>query len=136
MITRNIFISHSWKHSGHYERLVGMLNHRGYFDFKDYSVPKTDPLDATTKKTIRDGIRKQMAPCSAILVVAGVHTSRSEWIKVEIQMAKEGFDKTKPVIAVRPRGVERVSVYAATHADEVVGWNADSIVGAIRRHLG
>ena len=43
------------------------------------------------------------------------------------------FSPPKAVIAVRPYGAERTSVFATENADETVNWNADSIVAAIRR---
>lgn len=134
MNTRNIFISHSWKHSGHYDRLVSLLKERGYFDFRNYSVPEDDPLDANTTSAIREGIRQQMASCSVVLVVAGVHASNSRWMKEEIEMAKGGFDRPKSVIAIRPHSAKRTSDYATSNADETVSWSTESIVGAIRRH--
>ena len=39
MRTMHPFISHSWKHGGHYDRLAALPEGRGYFSFKDYSVP-------------------------------------------------------------------------------------------------
>lgn len=41
-MTYNLFISHSWAYSDAYEKLVNMLNAKPYFDYKNYSVPKTD----------------------------------------------------------------------------------------------
>ena len=134
MKTKHLFISHSWKHSNHYERLVLLLEVRRYFDFKDYSVPYYDRLDANTKRAIYNGIKAQMTPCSAVLVVAGVHASRSIWMPVEIEIAKTGFARPKPVIAVIPYGAERASTVATEGADETVRWNTESIVKAIRRH--
>lgn len=40
MRTFNLFISHSWKYSNTYEQLVALLKNRGYFNFKNYSVPR------------------------------------------------------------------------------------------------
>lgn len=135
MKTRNVFISHSWKHGGHYDRMVGLLRRRPYFDFRDYSVPSWNPLDVPgSNAALKRAITQKMEPCGTVLVVAGVHASNSSWMKEEIEIARNGFARPKPVIAVRPRGAERTSTEVIRQADEVVGWSADSIVEAIRRH--
>ena len=53
MRTVHLFISHSWKHGGHCDRLAALLEGRGHFSFRDYSVPREDPLDARNAKEIR-----------------------------------------------------------------------------------
>ena len=133
MRTTHLFISYSWNHGGHYDRLVALLGGRGYFSFKDYSVPQEDPLDARNATEIRTGIERQMRPCSVVLIMAGVHASYSKWMQEEIKIAKK-FEKAKPIIAIRPWGAQRISTTADRNADETVSWNTESIVAAIRRH--
>lgn len=43
-MTYNIFISHSWTHSDAYEKLINLLNSTNNFSYKNYSVPKNDPI--------------------------------------------------------------------------------------------
>lgn len=133
MRTHNLFISHSWSHSDAYGRLVDLLRNRGYFAFKDYSVPRNDPIhDAGTDAQLRDAIRRQMAPCGVILILAGVYATYSKWIDKEIEMAGSGFIEPKPIVAIRPWGSERTSVRVKQAADRIVGWNTESVVDAIR----
>ena len=40
----NLFISHSWTYSDAYENLTGLLDNANYFMYKNYSVPKNDPI--------------------------------------------------------------------------------------------
>ena len=40
----NLFISHSWNYDNHYAGLIEKLNSFPNFRFKDYSVPKDDPI--------------------------------------------------------------------------------------------
>ena len=40
----NLFISHSWNYSNSYNCLVELLKNAPYFSYKDYSVPKDNPL--------------------------------------------------------------------------------------------
>ena len=58
MHTFNLFISHSWTYSDQYERLVALLQNRGYFSFRNYSVPRDDPIhSAGTIAQLRQAIK-------------------------------------------------------------------------------
>ena len=128
MKTYNLFISHSWKYSDQYDRLVNLLNQRRYFSFRNYSVPPDDPIHgAGSDAQLRRAIRNHMVPCHVVLILAGVYATYSKWIDIEIDLAKEGFTNPKPIIAIRPRGNERISERV-----RIVGWNTESIVSAIR----
>ena len=73
-----------------------------------------------------------MAPCHVILILAGVYATYSEWINIEIDLALRGFVNAKPIVAIRPWGSERISEPVRQAADRIVGWNTESVVGAIR----
>ena len=133
MNTYNLFVSHSWRYIDGYDRFVNLLNQRRYFSFRNYSVPPDDPIhNARNQNELREAIRRQMAPCHVVVVMAGVYATYSKWINIELDLAKNGFRLDKPVLAVRPRGNERISSTVKEAADKVVRWNTESIVGAIR----
>ena len=133
MKTHHLFISHSWAYSDAYERLVGLLNERPYFRFKDYSVPRDDPIhNARTIAGLRAAIRQQMAPCGVVLILAGVYATYSKWIDEEVTLAQSGFLLPKRIVAIKPWGNVRMSQPVHHAATRVVGWNTDSIVTAIR----
>lgn len=67
-----------------------------------------------------------------ILAIAGVYATHSEWMNWELQVAK---DLKKSIIGVIPWGQQRVSSIVNQYAVEVVGWNTESIVNAIRSHV-
>ncbi len=126
----NLFISHSWSHSDHYEGLISLLNAAPYFDYKNYSVPKDDPIhNAPYQWQLKEAIRRQIQPSSCVIILAGVYSSYSKWINIEIDLAKS---MNKKIIAVEPRGAYRTSQVVKDAADEIVGWNTNSIVQAIR----
>lgn len=133
MRTFNLFISHSWSYADTYDGLVNLLQQRSYFSFRNYSVPQDDPIhDAGTDAQLREAIRRQMAPCSVVLILAGVYATYSKWIEEEIDLAKHDFDAAKPIIAVEPWGSQRTSTRVKDAADKIVRWNTESIVRAIR----
>ena len=134
MRTFNLFISHSWNYSNSYDRLIRLLRARRYFSFRDYSVPRNDPVHhAGTDAQLRAAIRRHMSPSSVVIILAGVYATYSKWINIEIDLAQDGFTNAKPILAIRPRGNQRISTTVSEAADEIVGWNTESVVAAIRR---
>lgn len=128
----NIFISHSWTYNNAYENLLGLLNNVPNFKYKNYSVPKNDPIhNAPNDRLLRLAIRNQMQRASCILVLAGVYSTYSKWIKIELELATE---MGKKIIAIEPWGSERTSVIVKSYADEIVKWQGSSIVKAIREY--
>lgn len=126
----NLFISHSWTYSDAYEKLVKMLNAKPYFFYKNYSVPKDDPIHyAIYDYQLKAAIKNQMQNASCVLILAGVYATYSKWINIEIEMAKS---MGKRIIAIQPWGAEKTSTVVKNAADAIVGWNTDSIVRAIR----
>lgn len=133
MKTYHLFISHSWNYSDRYASLVRLLRQKSYFRFSDYSVPRNDPIhNAATDAQLRAAIREKMAPCSVVLILAGVYATYSKWINAEIKLAQRGFFAPKPIMAIQPWGAERTSVPVKQAADRIVKWNSNSIVSAIR----
>ena len=132
MSTYNIFISHSWSYSDQYQGLVELLNNASYFNYKNYSVPKDDPIhNASNIYELKKAIRNQMQYASCIIILAGVYSTYSKWINIEIELAKE---MGKKIIAVQPWGASRTSDIVKKSADEIVAWNSSSIVSAIKRY--
>ena len=129
--TRSLFISHSWSYGDNYERLRNLLNSDPYFSYNDYSVPRDDPIhNAQNQAQLRAAIKRQMAPCHVVVIIAGVYATYSKWINEEISLAKNDF--TKPVLAIEPWASQRASAVVRQAADLVVGWNTNSIVQGIR----
>lgn len=125
----NLFISHSWSYSNEYCNLVSLLDNATDFLYKDYSVPKDDPIhQASNTSELKEAIRKQMSPASCVLILAGVYSTYSKWINIEIELAKE---MRKPIIAIEKWGAERTSAPVKQAADRIVRWNTKSIVNAV-----
>lgn len=129
----HLFISHSWTYSKAYDGLVELLNKDVSFNYVNYSVPKDDPIhNAGNDKELYDAIKSQISKSSVIIILAGVYSTYSKWINKEIQIAKKEFLFPKPIIAVVPRGAERISAVVKDSADRIVKWNSMSVISAIR----
>ena len=127
----NLFISHSWAYTDYYQRLIGLLDSAPYFYYKNYSVPKDDPIhNAPNDYQLRAAIKNQMQHASCVLILAGVYASYSKWINIEISLAQE---MGKKIIAIEPWASKHTSTVVKKAADEIVRWNAASIVKAIRQ---
>lgn len=128
-----LFISHSWAYSDAYEKLVKFFNEHPNFKWSNYSVAKNDPIhNAANDTALYNAIKTQMAPVHCVIILAGVYSSYSKWIKKEIELSKEVF--SKPIIAVQPWDSERTSKIVKDNANQIVGWRSSSIVAAIRNH--
>lgn len=94
----NLFISHSWSYSNQYDGLINLLNQNYTFEYKNYSVPKDDPIhNASNQSLLKEAIRRQMQPASCVIILAGVYVTYSKWINIEIELAKS---MNKKIIAV------------------------------------
>jgi hypothetical protein len=109
-----------------------MLESDGRFSFKDYSVPKDDPIhNAPNSAELSTAIQNQMRFCDVIIILAGVYSTYSSWINKEIKLAK-GFTNPKPILAIEPWASEKTSQVVKDNADKIVKWSTSSIISAIR----
>lgn len=134
--TYNIFISHAWKYNDDYSGLVNLLNNAKNdstynFDYRNYSVPQHDPLDANNKTKLKTALTNQISPASVVLILAGMYTQYSDWIQYEID---EAVRMNKKIIAVKRWGQEKVPVQLQQVAKEVVSWQTSSIVNSIKNN--
>lgn len=133
--THNLFISHSWQYHNAYKGLCDLLDNRSYFYYQNYSVPKDDPVHTNgTDKELITAIYNRLRLCHVVLIPGGVYASYSKWIKKEILIANQSFIIPKPIIGIRPWGQANISTAVRDNAVEIVNWNTESIVAAIRKH--
>jgi len=133
--TYDIFISHAWRYNESYYRLEEMLNDASNFYWRNYSVPKHDPkINPNTyngKQVLLNGLDNQIRPGNFVIILAVMYAHYSYWIRKEIEFAQ---DYGKPIIGLYPWGQINAPQIVTDAADEMVGWNTNSIVSAIRRH--
>jgi len=132
--TYDLFISHSWTYGDAYEKLSDFLSNASNFSWRNYSVPKDDPIhDADSATELYEAIKGQISPANIVIIMAGKYATYSKWIKKEIKIAQTEFSNAKPILAVAPWGSQQISSVVSEAADEISAWNTNSIVGAIRR---
>ncbi|TNF50504.1 MAG: nuclease [Bacteroidetes bacterium] len=132
--TYDLFLSHAWGHNIHYYKLEEMLRQTPYFKWRNYSVPIHDPLinpnHPVGKSRLLGMLENQVRPVNCVLIIGGMYATYSEWIMKEIEIAQ--YYK-KPIVGIYPWGQQRMPLVVQNAAHEIVGWNSQSIVGAIRR---
>jgi|TARA_B110000037_G_scaffold137421_1_gene155578 hypothetical protein len=133
--TYDLFLSHAWKYNSDYYRLEEMLKNAPLFTWRNYSVPVHNPLidpnSPVGKRTLTNELDQQVRPVNCVIILAGMYAAHSEWIEKEIRLANS---YKKPIIGVKPWGQERVPLIVQNNAREMVGWNTNSIISAIRRN--
>lgn len=96
-----IFISHSWNYSKDYDKIELFLQQEN-ISYYNHSVPKSDPIHTNgSDKQLKDAIEAKIKGCSCVIILAGVYSSYSKWINIEIELAQK---YAKPIIAVQPWG--------------------------------
>ncbi len=135
MTTYNIFISHAWKYTEHYNKIVQWLDEaqdEGKFIWKNYSVPEHDPLvdpnSSVGKTKLKSELNEQIRPASKVIILAGMYAAYSDWIDYELTTA---VNMDKYIIGVKPWGQERIPTIITNNSDTIVGWNKDSVINAI-----
>lgn len=135
----HIFVSHAWTADDEYNRLIGLLNSDRSFNYRNYSIPKSNPLEInaptvigrTRQLTVK--LKEQVRQASVVIIIAGMYYSHREWIQKEIEIACE---MDKPILIVRPRGQERVPSELTKLAEKpkckMVYWSASSIILGIK----
>ncbi len=129
--TYDLFLSHVWRstENSEYYRLAELLGSAPNFSWRNYSVPEHDPLGTKTDKELSTALDRQIRPVNCFLVVSGMYLNHRKWIQEEIDTARA---YRKPIIGIVPWGQIRVPVDVQNLADEMVGWQTNSIVSAIR----
>ena len=133
----NVFISHSWAYSNHYDRLAEWIFEEAWsvndqrIQFLNTSVPRDNPIHyAPNDATLQQAIYERIAISHVVIIPTGMYANYSKWIRKEIDGATL---YRKPIIAVDPWAQKRASSVVADAAAESVGWNKQPIINAVWR---
>jgi hypothetical protein len=126
----HIFISHSWAYPDDLKNLRKLLNERGYFNVEFEEASADEPINSENAVYIKNRLKQKISNSNIVLGIAGIYASYSDWMTWELDKALE---LNVPIVGVAPWGQERVSKTVSDRAKEVVRWNTESIVTAIRK---
>lgn len=126
----NVFISHSWQHIEDLNNLRDLLKKRGYFNVEFEEATPDEPINSENAEYIKRRLREKIKNSDVVLGIAGVYASYSDWMEWELDTA---IDNDIPIVGVIPWGQQRISTIVNSRAEEIMGWNTESIVKAIRK---
>lgn len=132
MKTINVFISHSWDHVEDLKRLRTLLENRGYFKVDFTEASPDNPINSDKNQYVRMVLSRRIGESDIVLGIAGIYASYSDWMQWELDKA---IEKSIPIVGVKPWGNTSISKVVSNRAKEVVNWNTESIVAAIRRYV-
>ena len=124
-----IFVTHCWEASDDYLRVFEYLESQRNFFYRNYSTPE-QPTSGE-KEARRENLRKQIAPCEAVIGLSSLFDTHQEFLTFQLLFAQASH---KPVILMKPFGARKEVAKAILDlADEVVEWDERALVDAIRR---
>lgn len=126
-----IYISHCWDYHQDLVNLRSLLIKRGYFNVEFLEASIDTPINSERTAYVKQALKTKIASSHIVLAIAGVYASYSYWMEYELDTASSNFI---PIIGIAPFGQERVSRVVQAYSREVVRWNTESLVRAIRSH--
>ncbi|MGI6482000.1 MAG: TIR domain-containing protein [Methanobacterium sp.] len=115
----NLFISHNGEGNEEYLEFIRRLVEARDFQWKDHGIPgKNSP----------DDLRQQMDKADVVIILSGLYSKHYDLIKNQVDLACQ---LNKPIILIRPYGLEEVPAELEKLAKGVVGWNKVCIVEQI-----
>ena len=132
----NLFISHAWKYNEDYytvEKWLKSAKENEELIYKNYSVPQHDPLiDSNSivgKKKLKEMLKTQIRPSSAVIIISGMYANYSEWIDFEIETA---ISMEKYIIGLKPWGQQHIPTKIQNNSNIMIGWNSKPLIEAIK----
>ncbi len=118
-----LFISHL-NDEEEYIFFIGKLDASYDFKWKDYSVKSENN---------HNELVRQMEIVDVIIILSGLYNKNRIIIQKQLDVA---IELGKPIVVIRPYGMENVPYSLEKIANEVVGWNTPCIVDSIREAMG
>lgn len=128
--TYNLYISHSWKRSEQLDRLRSLLENRGYFSAAFLEASPDNSINSRDIAYVKRRLALKVGAADVLLVMSGIYATTSDFIRHEMEVA---YELGIPIIGIVPRGQINISTLVQYYAAEIVNWNTESVVAAIRR---
>jgi hypothetical protein len=122
--THHLFITHNGPGDEEYLAFFQRLLEAPDFEWKDHGVPGMNQ---------EEELEDQIRPAQVVVVLSGLYNRHRELFKKQVELA---LKLDKPIILIRPYGLEAVPPELDKLARGVVGWNRVCIVETILDALG
>lgn len=121
--TYKLFITYTDRENEEYELFLSKLNASHDFQWEDCAVHD---------KVLPEDIIDQMEAVDVVVALSGLISLDKPLLTSMIDIAEK---MKKPIVVIRPYGMENVPFNLEELASEVVGWNTPCIVDAIMDSL-
>lgn len=118
-----LFISHNGESDEEYLIFIQRITEAPDFQWKDHGVPG---------KNRPDELKNQIEPVDIVIILSGLYSRHPKLIETQAKIARNFH---KPIVLIRPYGLEEVPAELEEIAEDVVGWNRVCIVDAIDKSL-
>ena len=113
----NLFITHIDKDEDEYSIFIQKLS--GTLEYQNLG---------TLEKINENDLMEQINPVEVVIVLSGLYNKYKSIIKKQVDIAVK---LDKPIIVIRPYGMENVPEELDEIATDIVGWNAPCIAESI-----
>ena len=119
-----LYISHINQDDEEYHFFLSKLNASYDFQWADSAVQG---------KILPKEITNQIEDVDLVIILSGLCSKNKKLVTLQLNIA---LKLGKPIVVIRPYGMENIPYQLEEIADEVVGWNTPCIVDAIKDALG
>lgn len=95
MAKKKVFISYDHDNDAHYKNLIAAWNANPNFEFEINTTSPKVAVNSTDAGPIKSALTTKLKQSEYLLVIVGSETSKSDWIKWEIDRAKQSDIKLK-----------------------------------------
>lgn len=95
MAKTKVFVSYDHSEDAHYKRLLQAWDANPDFDFEFDSRGPNVAIDSTDAAVVKAALTTKMKSATHLLVLVGKESSKSKWMKWEIDRAKQNDIKLK-----------------------------------------
>lgn len=133
--TRNVFITHGWKHSDHILKLQEELDRGSEFD-EEFAYVNHGNFDPTSLlqddvDSLNVEVRNQMNKADVVLLPVDLYEDHKEWVDKELKLA---IDMELPVVLIRSFKNTETPPHLEEKADEVVVFDPEEILKAVKNY--
>jgi len=118
-----LFISHNGKGDEEYLNFFHRLLEAPDFNWEDYGVPGENDTNQ---------LEEQIKPVQLVIILSGLYNRRPKLIQKQVEISHE---MNKPLILIRPYGMEEVPTQLEPLANDIIGWNRVCIVETILENI-
>ncbi|WP_367401654.1 TIR domain-containing protein [Geoalkalibacter halelectricus] len=73
-----LFISHAWRYSERYDRMINFLNAAPRFIYANHSIPEDRAFGRMSVTELKEQLREQIRPVEVVIIIGGMYVAHSD----------------------------------------------------------